>query len=49
MMAEVIAHHFPKIVELHNYPPTNSLKSKLANWTTLNSISCHTQTRSYLS
>jgi hypothetical protein len=46
MMAEVIAHHFPKIVELHNYPPTNSLKSKLANWTTLNSTSFPIQTRS---
>jgi hypothetical protein len=39
MMAEVIYHHFPKIIELHNYPPTNSLKSKLSNWATLNSTS----------
>jgi hypothetical protein len=45
MMAEVIAHHFPKIVELHNYPPTNALKSKLSNWTTLNSTPAFTQTR----
>lgn len=45
MMAEVIGHHFPKIVELHNYPPTNSLKSKLANWTTLNSTISFIQIR----
>lgn len=36
-MAEVIYHQFPKIIELHNYPPTNAIKSKLANWTTINS------------
>jgi len=37
MMAEVIYQYFPKLVELHNYPPTNAIKSKLSNWTTLNS------------
>lgn len=37
MMAEVIAIHFPKLVELHNYPPTNSVRGKINNWVTLNS------------
>jgi hypothetical protein len=37
MMAETIAIHFPKMVELHNYPPTNSVRGKLSNWVTLNS------------
>lgn len=37
MMAEVIAIQFPKLVELHNYPPTNSVRSKINNWVTLNS------------
>ena len=29
MMAELIHHYNPKIVELHNYPPANSLNKKL--------------------
>jgi len=37
MMAEVISQNFPKMIEVHNYPATSSLKSKLANWTTLSS------------
>jgi hypothetical protein len=38
MMAETIHQFFPKLIELHNYTPTNAIKSKLANWKTLNSI-----------
>lgn len=45
MMAEVIYHQFPKIIELHNYPPTNAIKSKLANWTTLNSTHSFIKTK----
>lgn len=37
MMAEIVAHYFPKLIELHNYPATNSVKSKIDNWRTLNS------------
>ncbi len=37
MMAELIKHHAPKLVELHNYPSASSTQQKLYNWTTLNS------------
>ena len=30
-----MAYYFPKLVELHNYPATNSIKSKISNWKTL--------------
>ncbi|KAH7821482.1 putative Calponin homology domain [Monocercomonoides exilis] len=36
MMAEVIAHFYPKYVELHNYPAANSTSKKIDNWKTLN-------------
>ncbi|KAK9889710.1 hypothetical protein WA026_007092 [Henosepilachna vigintioctopunctata] len=35
-LAEILKQHFPKLVELHNYTPTNSYSNKLANWDTLN-------------
>ncbi|KAL3268768.1 hypothetical protein HHI36_007868 [Cryptolaemus montrouzieri] len=35
-LAEILKQHYPKLVELHNYTPTNSFSSKLANWETLN-------------
>ncbi|CAG7838254.1 unnamed protein product [Allacma fusca] len=36
MMAELIHHFLPKIVELHNYIPANSFPTKKDNWNTLN-------------
>lgn len=36
MMAELIYHYYPKLVELHNYPPANSLTLKIQNWNMLN-------------
>mmetsp|Transcript_14207 Transcript_14207/g.20770 ORF Transcript_14207/g.20770 Transcript_14207/m.20770 type:complete len:180 (-) Transcript_14207:874-1413(-) len=36
MMAEIIKHFHPKLVELHNYPEANSFHKKLQNWETLN-------------
>lgn len=36
MMAELIHHYYPKKVELHNYPSTNAVNKKVANWNTLN-------------
>ena len=36
LMAEVIHFFNPKIVQLHNYPASNSLKKKMQNWDTLN-------------
>ena len=36
MMAELIAHYYPKKVELHNYPSTNTVSKKVQNWNTLN-------------
>lgn len=36
LMAEVIHHHHPRLVELHNYSSANALQQKLYNWNTLN-------------
>lgn len=36
MMAEVVKNHYPKLVELHNYPQAHSVQQKLTNWNTLN-------------
>jgi hypothetical protein len=35
-VAEILKHYFPKLVEIHNFPPTNSSKQKIANWDTIN-------------
>lgn len=39
LMAEVVHHFAPKLVELHNYVPSHSVSAKLTNWNTLNSKS----------
>ena len=36
LVAEVIAHYFPKMVQLHNYSAANSTPQKMYNWITLN-------------
>ena len=36
LAAEVCHHYFPRLVDLHNYPPANSMRQKLYNWDTLN-------------
>jgi len=36
MVAEIIKHYFPRMVELHNYPQAHALQKKLENWNTLN-------------
>jgi len=36
LVAEVVSHYFPKIVQLHNYSAANSTPQKLYNWNTLN-------------
>lgn len=36
LCAEVIAHYFPKLVEIHNYSAANSVRTKVYNWQTLN-------------
>lgn len=36
LVAEIIKNYFPKLVELHNYPASSSMKQKNYNWTTLN-------------
>ena len=35
-MAEMVAHYFPKLVELHNYSPAHNSVQKMYNWGTLN-------------
>ena len=37
LMAEIINHYFPKLVEVHNYVASTSAATKLSNWNTLNS------------
>lgn len=41
LMAEIISHYFPKLVEQHNYIASTSAATKLSNWNTLNSIHFH--------
>jgi predicted Rdx family selenoprotein len=36
LMAEIIHHFIPRLVDVHNYPGTGSLTQKEANWNTLN-------------
>ncbi|XP_067945532.1 sperm flagellar protein 1-like [Watersipora subatra] len=36
LVAELIANYFPKLVELHNYPPATGTKLKMENWNVLN-------------
>ena len=36
LMAEVVAHYFPRLVELHNYSQANSVRKKMYNWSTMN-------------
>lgn len=36
LVAEVVAHFYPRLVELHNYSSANSLSQKMYNWNTLN-------------
>ena len=36
LVAEVIAHFYPKLVELHNYSGANAMSPKVYNWQTLN-------------
>ncbi|KAJ3275313.1 Sperm flagellar protein 1, partial [Borealophlyctis nickersoniae] len=35
-LAEIIKHYIPKLVEIHNYSPANSVGQKVYNWNTLN-------------
>lgn len=36
LLAEILKELYPKSVELHNYPPRNSVTLKMDNWRTLN-------------
>ena len=36
LVAEIMAHHFPACVEIHNYVASNNMKGKLKNWKLLN-------------
>ena len=36
LLAEIIKHYIPRLVDLHNYPSTSSTKQKTFNWDTLN-------------
>ena len=36
LLAEMIKYHYPRLVDLHNYPSSSSTKGKIVNWETLN-------------
>ncbi|TNV82558.1 hypothetical protein FGO68_gene14152 [Halteria grandinella] len=36
LMAEIVHHFIPRLVDIHNYPGTGSVTQKEANWNTLN-------------
>jgi hypothetical protein len=36
MMAEVIHHFLPKLVDIHNYPSASNQSTKEYNWATMN-------------
>lgn len=36
LVAELIAHHFPKMIELHSYVPASGVALKMHNWELLN-------------
>jgi hypothetical protein len=36
LVAEIVAHYHPKLVDLHNYSGAHGLAQKLYNWNTLN-------------
>ncbi|XP_051838770.1 sperm flagellar protein 1-like isoform X1 [Antechinus flavipes] len=36
MIAEIVKHFEPKLVEMHNYIPTSNTEQKLSNWSILN-------------
>lgn len=36
MVAEIVNHYFPKLIEIHNYSLAHSVQQKLYNWNTLN-------------
>ena len=36
MLAEIVKHYLPKLVDIHNYSQAHSLSQKTYNWNTLN-------------
>jgi len=36
LLAEILHHYYPKLVEIHNYSGANSVRQKMYNWATLN-------------
>ncbi|PVD30449.1 hypothetical protein C0Q70_09715 [Pomacea canaliculata] len=36
MVAEVVSHFLPKLIEIHNYSPANATPQKMQNWFLLN-------------
>jgi len=36
LVAELVKHFQPRLVEVHNYPPASNPKAKVSNWNTLN-------------
>jgi len=38
LVAEVVKHYHPNVVDLHNYPAAQALSKKTTNWNTLNRL-----------
>ena len=37
MLAEIVKHFIPRLIEIHNYSSASSMQKKMYNWSTLNS------------
>ena len=48
LVAEIIHHYFPRLVELHNYSPASSTKQKASNWLVIQNGECSTQSPNML-
>lgn len=46
-MAELLKKYYPRMVDLHNYPPANSIANKLKNWQVLNTKVKYIQFNNY--
>lgn len=49
LVAEIVNHYVPRLVELHNYSAAHSVSAKTYNWNTLNRISLEIFSNSNLS
>uniref|UniRef100_A0A3B5LVC4 Calponin-homology (CH) domain-containing protein n=1 Tax=Xiphophorus couchianus TaxID=32473 RepID=A0A3B5LVC4_9TELE len=49
MVAEIVKHYFPRIVDIHNYITSCNTQQKLSNWNLLNNLTSNDQLSSWMS